>query len=173
MKKHSLSLKLPVYILWLGLSFYAVYYFIASASIFPSWRFASTAFTWYILTIFPISIIAAYFLTRHHISDILQRVRVLISLASILLVISFTLIQWTTLTTRYGNIESFRMSGAANLELSYEQEKLMSVFEKEQLYHQTVVSNYDIVFKKILTFYILIIYLCYLSLQCCKGNTKN
>ncbi len=151
-KNNLLFVKLLGFATWLIVSFYAIYYLIARDSHFPSWRFASVAFAWYLFTIFPVSIIAAYLLIRSYIPDISKRIKVLISLAGILLMISFASIQWVTLTTRYGNIESFRLNGAAHLGLSYEEEKLMSIFEKEQLYHQTIVANYDIVFKKILLF---------------------
>ncbi len=151
MKRLSIRSKLIIYAMWLIASF-GVMYVLISQRYFISWQFFSTAFLWYVLLILPLSLLGAYWFMRPHVTDIYQRAKILIVLAGILLVGSFTLIQWATLTTRYGNIEAFQYDRGSKLLMLDKEAHTLSLFERKTLYLEAITSYYDLTFQKIWIF---------------------
>ncbi len=172
MKQLSVRFKLIVYAIWLILSLGLVYILIAK-NIFVLWQFFSAAFLWYILLVLPLSLSGAYWFIRPHVPDVYQRARILITLAGILLIGSFTLIQWTTLTTRYGNIEAFEKDRGSKLLMLDKGVDTLSLFERKTLYQEAITGYYDLTFKKIWTFSGSIFIFCLLIFKCLLNKNEN
>ncbi len=146
--KKSYQAIVILYPLWLIISFGLIYYLITNE--IGLWRSSSIAFQRYFLFIQPISILgAAYLLTKGSLLEIERKLKPLLVTTAILLVFAYTLIQWTSVTTTYGEYGKSVKHAPTSLFII---PRGLNSYERETFYREAVKVRYDSVFKKIWTF---------------------
>jgi hypothetical protein len=151
MKNKKLFIVSILYIFWLLISFGLIYFLMAN-EVGGSWAFSGHAFKRYLLFVWPISVAwAAYILTSGKLLNIKDKIKSTLIVSSLLLVFAFTIIQWTSVTTLYGQYGASvrRSPGEAFLLAKVED---VTPYEYATLYRGAMETRYDITFKKIWTF---------------------
>lgn len=170
MKNKRLHLIISIlYPFWLLISFYLIYLFMTNGAN-ARWAFSSHTFKVYLFFIQPISIIwIGYILVNGHIRNIKKKIREILIISSILLVFAFTMIQWTSVTTLYGQYGTSIKNDKNTLFLLPE---TTTSYEYETLFREAVKIRYDIMFKKIWTFGFFIFFSTFLLLCIIKKDEK-
>jgi hypothetical protein len=142
--------------------------------VMPWHPFAFFMFKKYLFFVFPISIIWLIFiLTKGHFSDIKNKIKSVLVVSAVLLVFGFTMIQWVSLTTVYGQYGSSIKDSAEQTFLSYMEPKSITPFEYMTLYREAVENKYDSVFRKIWTFDGIVFFSTFLILYVMKKNESD
>ncbi len=158
-----------LYPLWLIISFGSIYYFITNEA--GLWQSSSISFQRYFLFIQPISILgAAYLLTKGNLLEIKKKLKPLLVIFAILLVFAFTLIQWTSVTTTYGQYGTSVKYSATQLFLIPSD---VTSYEAATLYREAMKAQYDNAFKKIWTFNIFVFFSVFLILYVANKNDQD
>ncbi len=158
-----------MYPLWLIISFGWIYYLIISE--IGIWFSSAYAFQNYLIFVQPISMLgASYLLTKGNLLEIKKKLKPLLVISAILLVFAFTMIQWTGLTTRYGQYGVSVRYDRHNMFLLPEN---VTTFELETLYREASTTRYNAVFGKIWTFDALVFFSVFLILYVTNKNNRD
>jgi hypothetical protein len=155
--------------IWLLASFGLIYFFMTTE--YGSWAFSSYAFKRYLLFVYPISIAwVVYILTSGNWSNIKNKIRLILVASSVLLVLAFTMIQWTSVTTLYGQYGTSvkRSPGEAFLLPSD-----VTSYEAATLYREAIETRYDTTFKKIWTFDTIVFFSIFLVIYTINKNIRD
>lgn len=150
-QKQLIILKI-LYPFWLLFSFTLPYYLITSGC--PSWRLFFPSFLYYLIFLQPVSTLGiAYILAEGEWRKVKSKLRIIMSTAVILIVLAFTMIQWTTITTIYGHYGSYsKRATSPEIQFLIPGSTAMTDFENATLYREALKNKYDIMFKEIWTF---------------------
>lgn len=155
----AMSILFPI---WLLISFGLIYHFM-SQELIGSWSWSNRAFNKYLLFIHPISMIwTAYILIEGRWLNLKNKIKPFLVISSILLVFAFTMIQWTSVTTIYGQYGTSVKHSPNELFLLTSD---ATPFERGTLYREAMDFRYDSVFKKIWTFGAFVFFSTFLLLQ--------
>lgn len=174
MRNKKLYLVLSIlYPFWLLISFVAIY-FLMTREVMPWYPFAFFMFEKYLFFVFPISIIWLIFiLTKGHFSEIKNKIKSVLVVSAVLLVLGFTMIEWVSVTTRYGQYGTSVKHSPEELFLLYVEPKSVTPFEYVTLYREAMESRYDSVFRKIWTFDGIVFFSTFLILYVMKKNESD
>lgn len=155
-----------LYLFWLLVSFGLIYFLMTKEV--GIWHSSSYAFIKYLIFVQPISMLGvAYILTKGHLRDITNKLKPFIVTSSVLLVMAFTMIQWTSLTTNYGQ---YGASVKHSQNDSFLLPNDVTSFEKATLYREAVRLKYETTFNKIWTFDFIILFGSLLIVCCLRKN---
>lgn len=150
---------------WVYLTFVYFYYlssgslpYFLSFYLSPHARIYSgftSIFIKYVIFILPITVLwFAWILTKGNLGKIKRHLRLIIVFTAIMLVASFTMIRWTTVTANYchyGNYCKVNDYPRFGFQLDYEKGDL-TPYETEILMKEAIEYKYDVAFKQIFTF---------------------
>ena len=150
MKTRTKNLNFILFFIWVFVSFIALYsIMVNSYAVFTINVFCK--FSIYLLTISVIWL--GYIFTNGKLKNIGKHLRELVVIISILIVASFTVVQWTGLTTNYGGYDASNDKGSPLfLHQLYLTQENSTIFEKDLLYQGAMRQVYDLTLKQIWTF---------------------
>lgn len=166
-KYYTLLLKF-LFLLWFPLSFVILYYLTIGG-----WCWFSRELLYYLIFFQPVSSFGiAYILTNGELSKIKNKIKPIVAITVFFIVFAFTLLQWTNMTTNFGQYGTY-VDGVYDSDilfwLNYGGE---TSFEKETIYREAMRYHYDLMFKKIWTFAFIMFAGTFLSLYAI-GNKKK
>jgi membrane protease YdiL (CAAX protease family) len=137
-----------LFILWLLASFGLIYFLMTKD--LNQWSSSSYTFLRYLIIVQPISMVwVAYLLAKGNLSDLKNKIRPFLAISSVLLVLAFTMIKWTSTTTIYGQYGASDKNSPNELFLLPTN---VTPYELETLYREAVKIRYDLALEKIWTF---------------------
>jgi hypothetical protein len=141
-------MQILIFVAWLYLSFSIPYYMTTE----QIWHSFLRSFMNYSIYFQIISTLAfAYLITGGHRSQTMKHIKSIIVFTSISIVLAFTMLRWTTLTTEYGEYGHY-VDGAPSGYLHAIDGFEGSPFEKETIYREAIVQKYNSSFMQIIVF---------------------
>ena len=172
MQNKKLYLLIILYPFWIIISFYLIYLCMTEGSN-ALWAFSSYTFKRYLLIVFPISVAwAGYILTSGNLKNIKNKIKEILIISSILLVFAFTMIQWTGVTTLYGQYGT-PVKLSPNEAFLIPREDAVTAYEHETLYREAIKVRYDTTFRKIWTFGFVVFFSTFLLLYATNKNNRD
>lgn len=137
------------------------------------WAFSSYTFKRYLLIVFPISVVwAGYILTNGNLQNFKNKIKEILITSSILLVFAFTMIQWTGVSTLYGQY-GVPVKLNPNEAFLIPREDTVTAYEHGTLYREAIKVRYDTTFRKIWTFMAFVFFSDFLILYAMNKNNRN